>query len=233
MGTKAVEAAVEQARTVLQQENTPARQHQLALVEARLEGLVVQVSTPQRGTPFQFELVGEDGGKPVREPLGAGWVTATKVQLPAHDGLVTVLPRHAPMVGLLGGGELILTTRKAAVPSPRFPDRTIEVAGDVEFRMFVSGGTYRVKDNLVLVLAERGFVPNRLILEDLEAEDDRRAVQAKAADGALEADGLHNEVLVLKKKEIAARLAAAEANPPSITKEAELAKLRAMEKALG
>lgn len=233
MGTKAVEAAVDQARAVLEKENTPAHQHELALVESRMEGLMVQVSTPQRGTPFEYQLIGEDGGKPVREPVGAGWVPATKVAIPAHDGLVTVLPRHAPMVGLLGSGELVVTTRKARVPSPRFPDRTIEVEGEQEIRLFVSGGTYRVKDNLVLVLAERGFVPSKLILEDLENEDDRRAVQAKAAERGLEGNTLHDQVLPLKKAEIAARRSTVEAEPPSPTKEAELEKLRAMEKAIG
>jgi F-type H+-transporting ATPase subunit epsilon len=61
---------------------------------------------------------------------------ATAVVAPAFDGLVGILPRHAPMLALLGKGPL--TVRSAA--------------GDKRFR--VAGGFIQVNDNVVRVVAE-------------------------------------------------------------------------------
>lgn len=61
---------------------------------------------------------------------------ATSVVAPAYDGLVGVLPRHAPMLTLLGRG--ILTLRTAS--------------GDRRFT--VGGGFVQVRDNVVRVVAE-------------------------------------------------------------------------------
>jgi F-type H+-transporting ATPase subunit epsilon len=62
---------------------------------------------------------------------------AASVVAPAYDGLVGVLPRHAPFLSLLGTGSLVLRT----------PD------GELRFR--VSGGFVQVVENVVRVVAEK------------------------------------------------------------------------------
>ncbi len=61
---------------------------------------------------------------------------ATAVVAPAHDGRLGILYGHAPMVVLLGTGELV-------------------VHGDEERRFRVSRGFLQVVDNEVSVLAEQ------------------------------------------------------------------------------
>ncbi len=62
---------------------------------------------------------------------------ATAVVAPAYDGLVGILPRHAPFLALLGKGPL-----------------TVRVA-DGERRFTVSGGFVQVVANVVRVVAEK------------------------------------------------------------------------------
>ena len=62
---------------------------------------------------------------------------ATSVVVPAYDGLVGILPRHAPFLALLGVGELVVR------------------ADDGEHRFKVSGGFVQVVDNVVRVVAEK------------------------------------------------------------------------------
>ena len=233
MVSHALAAAIARTKADLDKDSTPAGRHALGVLEARTTGLVVQVSTPQRGTPFEFDQVGQEAGKPVRERVGLGYVTASKVTLPAHDGSMSVLPGHAPMVGLLGSGELRMTTRAARLPSARLIDHTIEIEDGVELRMFVSGGTFQIRDNEVLVLSERGFLPNRLVMDDLDDEDARRRIRARAADEGLEGEALSRAIRDAKKKEVAEKRKRVEAEDPSLQKEAEMQKIRAMEKLLG
>jgi F-type H+-transporting ATPase subunit epsilon len=61
---------------------------------------------------------------------------ATSVVAPAYDGLVGILPRHAPMLALLGRGPL-------TVRSP-----------EGEKRFAVAGGFLQVADDVVRVVAE-------------------------------------------------------------------------------
>jgi len=61
---------------------------------------------------------------------------ARSVSVPAYDGLLGILPRHAPMLALLGKG--LLTVRQAG--------------GERRFR--VGGGFVQVRDNVVRVVAE-------------------------------------------------------------------------------
>ena len=61
---------------------------------------------------------------------------ATSVQVPAYDGLLGILPRHAPLLALLGRGTLTL---KAASGALRFT---------------VAGGFVQVRNNVVRVVAE-------------------------------------------------------------------------------
>ena len=62
---------------------------------------------------------------------------ATSVVVPAYDGLVGILPRHAPFLALLGTGELVVR------------------ADDGEHRFRVAGGFVQVVDNVVRVVAEK------------------------------------------------------------------------------
>ena len=61
---------------------------------------------------------------------------ATSVVVPAYDGLLGILPRHAPLLALLGHGILTLKVS----------------AGHRRFR--VGGGFVQVRSNLVRVVAE-------------------------------------------------------------------------------
>ena len=67
----------------------------------------------------------------------AGGGEATSVVVPAYDGLVGILPRHAPFLALLGTGELVVR------------------AADGEHRFKVAGGFVQVVDNVVRVVAEK------------------------------------------------------------------------------
>ena len=62
---------------------------------------------------------------------------AGSVVVPAYDGLVGILPRHAPMLALLGKGML-----------------TIRGGEKGEQRFKVGGGFVQVRDNTVRVVAE-------------------------------------------------------------------------------
>lgn len=62
---------------------------------------------------------------------------ATSVVAPAYDGLVGILPRHAPFLSLLGTGALSVR------------------AADGERRFSVAGGFVQVVDNVVRVVAEQ------------------------------------------------------------------------------
>ncbi len=62
---------------------------------------------------------------------------AKSVIVPAYDGLLGILPRHAPLLALLGTG--VLKVR----------------AGAGEQRFTVAGGFVQVKDDVVRVVAEQ------------------------------------------------------------------------------
>jgi F-type H+-transporting ATPase subunit epsilon len=78
--------------------------------------LLLEVATPER------LLVRED---------------ATEVYIPGSDGMLGILPDHAPMLGALGTGELSIVTATG------------------RRSMFVSGGWLQVLNNEVRVLADR------------------------------------------------------------------------------
>ncbi|HEY2806438.1 MAG TPA: ATP synthase F1 subunit epsilon [Gemmatimonadales bacterium] len=62
--------------------------------------------------------------------------TAASLTVPAYDGLIGILPRHAPMLALLGRGIL-----------------RVKAAGG-ERRFKVGGGFVQVRANVVRVVAE-------------------------------------------------------------------------------
>lgn len=232
MSSKALELERARLEAALQSENTPQNRHALALVKARESALVVQIHTPQRGTPFAVDQVATDGAKQTRERVHVGFVTATKVTIPAHDGLLTVLPGHAPMVALLGDGEVVVTTSRATVPNDRMMGRDVEIADGDSVRFFVSGGAFSVRDNRVIVLPERGFSPSRLSLDDIEDEARRRAIQARIAEEGLEGDALAQALGEAKREEVGAMRSELEGGTPSLKKEASMRRLRAMQRTL-
>ena len=62
---------------------------------------------------------------------------ASSVVVPAYDGLIGILPRHAPLLALLGKGELRITSTGSGVR-----------------RFTVGGGFVQVKANTVRIVAE-------------------------------------------------------------------------------
>ena len=64
---------------------------------------------------------------------------AASVVAPAWDGKVGVLPGHAPMIALLGSGEL-----------------SIDLPADGSERFFVVGGVLKVEGNDLIILVEYG-----------------------------------------------------------------------------
>jgi F-type H+-transporting ATPase subunit epsilon len=64
---------------------------------------------------------------------------AVSVVAPAWDGKVGVLFNHAPMIALLGAGEL-----------------SIDLPAGGSERFFVAGGVLKVEDNEVIILTEYG-----------------------------------------------------------------------------
>jgi len=62
---------------------------------------------------------------------------ASSVVVPAYDGLIGILPRHAPMLALLGHGRLTVRTSE----------------GDRRFT--VGGGFVQVRADVVRVVAEQ------------------------------------------------------------------------------
>ena len=79
---------------------------------------------------------------------------ADSVKVPASDGLMGILPRHAPMVAALDAG---LVSYKH---------------GSMEVVMFVSGGFAEVRDNTVRVVTMAG--------EKADEIDEERAREAEA-----------------------------------------------------
>ena len=68
----------------------------------------------------------------------------SSLRLPATDGSIGVLPRHAPMVAALDVGLLTYRT------------------GGGEDSVFVSGGFVEVRDNTVRVVSEAGERPDEI-----------------------------------------------------------------------
>ena len=66
------------------------------------------------------------------------------VALPLYDGELGVLPRHSPMIGRLGFGELRITTYERVL------------------RYYVDGGFVQVVNNSVSVLTNRAIPVERL-----------------------------------------------------------------------
>ncbi len=81
--------------------------------------------------------------------------TASSIQAPGVDGLLGILPRHAPMVASLDIG--LLTFR----------------SGGKQEAIFVSGGFLEVRDNTVRVVSEAGERPEEIDQERAESAEKR------------------------------------------------------------
>lgn len=91
---------------------------------------------------------------------------ASSVQVPSHDGLLGVLPGHAPLLGLLGTGLLVCN-----------------ISGQEKKEILVHGGFLEVSGNKVTVLANQG--------EDPASVDSAKAAEAYAEELKKPAHGDH------------------------------------------
>jgi F-type H+-transporting ATPase subunit epsilon len=87
---------------------------------------------------------------------------ALKVILPVHDGELGVLPHHAPLVAMMGAGELRVTPA--------------EGLGVLSF--FVEGGFLQVLNDRVTVLATHAEPTKAIVLS--QAEEDLQRLLAEA-----------------------------------------------------
>jgi F-type H+-transporting ATPase subunit epsilon len=98
------------------------------------------------GAPLHLYVV-----SPERKVLEEG---AESVTLPAADGYVTILPRHAPLIATLGVG--VLTWRR----------------GGRDGSLAIVGGFFEVSDDRVTVLADEALAP-----EEIDAPAARRELE--------------------------------------------------------
>lgn len=101
---------------------------------------------------------------------------AARVIVPAHDGEVGILPRHARFLASLGVGELRA------------------IAGSTVQRFFVEGGFVQVRDDRVTVLCEHASP-----LGGLDAEAATAAAAAARAARSPDAARLQQRAAVLRR----------------------------------
>jgi F-type H+-transporting ATPase subunit epsilon len=99
---------------------------------------------------------------------------AESVIAPAFDGQVGILPRHAPMVAIVGLGEMVVR------------------AGGETHRLAVDGGLLTVMDDRVTVLADRALRAESIdavlvaaearALESAPAAKDEKAIECRQRD---------------------------------------------------
>lgn len=133
--------------------------------------------------PIAVEIVSKE--RKVFEEL-----EATMVIIPAAEGLMGVLPNHAPILTTLGYGELIV--RK----------------GEAEERFAIYGGVVDIRPTKVTILAELAESSFDLDLQAIEkARAQAAEMMAKGADGVSSA---HNQaaVVALRRAELAAKIEA-------------------------
>jgi F-type H+-transporting ATPase subunit epsilon len=102
---------------------------------------------------------------------------ADLVVVPAHDGEVGILPRHARLLASLGLGELRITS------------------GTTLLRFFLEGGFVQVRDDHITVLCERAVPLEALDVTVAEAEAER----ARAEQGAAKAVDAVRRATVMRR----------------------------------
>jgi F-type H+-transporting ATPase subunit epsilon len=95
--------------------------------------------------------------------------TVDSVQLPGVEGELGVLPHHAPLVSMLGVGELRI--RK----------------GGAEESFAIVGGFLQVRPDRVVVMAETADMASEI---DLERAQEARREAERALEGAVQADAV-------------------------------------------
>ena len=91
--------------------------------------------------------------------------SATTVVAPAWDGLVGILPGHAPFITLLGKGNL-----------------RIDLPEGGSSRHYVAGGVMKVEGNGITILTEyAGSEPPERLPAEADFDPDELAAEAKAA----------------------------------------------------
>jgi F-type H+-transporting ATPase subunit epsilon len=65
--------------------------------------------------------------------------------LPAHDGMIGILPGHAPMLLRVGSGLL-----------------TLHRAGKSDYVLFIDGGVAQVKDDVLTLLTDQAMPPSEI-----------------------------------------------------------------------
>jgi F-type H+-transporting ATPase subunit epsilon len=113
------------------------------------------------------------------------------VDVPGSEGQLGILPKHAPLLALLGAGPL-----------------QIKLHGDIDI-LFISGGFIEVSHNRVTILADTAEHAEEI--DEARAEEARRKAQESLADtesrtqrAELEA-ALHRALFRLKVVELARR----------------------------
>jgi len=120
---------------------------------------------------IHIELVSQE--KKVFEETGA-----TMILIPAVEGIMGVLPNHAPTIAALGYGELIV--RK----------------GNAEERFLVFGGVVDVRPGKVVVLADLAASSHDI---DIEAAERARANAEKLLREGLPPEANRDATLALRK----------------------------------
>lgn len=87
---------------------------------------------------------------------------ADEVELPASDGEIGILPGHTPLLAMLRIGQM------------RFRN------GNTVERLVISWGFAEVLPDRVIVLAERGFLPEEI--DPAKAEQQKREAEREIAD---------------------------------------------------
>jgi len=105
--------------------------------------------------------------------------TASAVQLPGLDGLIGVLPRHAPMVAALSEGAMTYTE-----------------GGGQKTGMFVAGGFAEVRENTVRIVSQASEAPTEIDVERASRAAERardRLRERRVEAGSVEFDVLRAE----------------------------------------
>jgi len=94
------------------------------------------------------------------------------VVVPALDGELGILPRHAPLIGQLGVGEL----------------RARPASGKSEERFFLAGGFLQILKDQVLVLATRA--ESARSIDRAKAEEELKKLEAEPAPAGASVEAL-------------------------------------------
>lgn len=93
-----------------------------------------------------------------------------KISISTMEGVVTILPRHVPLMSSLGMGEVVITLNNEAEP----------------FVLFVDGGVLQVADNKVEILAN--LAEHASELDSAKIEEAKRSAEKLLEENPLDID---------------------------------------------